>query len=201
MKTLLITLSGMMAFMGGGSCDPIGPHIPHCDWSDTNHVVFYNMEFHHPGSLSNYHEILVNYPERDFNNILSVKGDANNTVNRASITVDIKADGSQCRGEQTRKYGSESTKVQGSQIEIPYPLGYIFAGEVTVNAKTDIFINMGSGGSYYHVKWTSTGNNPNGGMQETVYGVKMSHFGIDGSNIYVPPVGLYLGGELSEQML
>lgn len=188
--------ASMLGLRGCGGSGP-GPSKPKCEWTITNHIVLWNMQFHYPSSISAWHETqLLNDPEVTFNGILETKGDANAYTNKASITVDIKADGSQCTGAANpQKYNYNSNKINGTQIEIPYPNGYIFYGEITLNVKSDIFNNNSSGGSYYHVKWTSTGNDPRR-MKENVRGTKMTHWDLNGTLFYMPPpMGIYIGGE------
>lgn len=114
------------------------------------------------------------------------------------MTVGINPDGKHCTGSPNiPKYVPYSKKVNGSWVEIPFTS--LFSGEITLNVKSDVFFNSGSGGSYYHVKWTSTGNDP-GNMRENVRGTKMKHWDLNGNLFFIPaPLGIYIGGEFDSR--
>lgn len=183
--------------LGLKSCDgDPPPEKPKCEWTETTHVTYGNMQFHYPSNISAWHEgQLLNDPEVTFNGILETKGDADANTNRAFLTVGINPDGKHCTGAPSiPKFVPYSKKINGTHIEIPYTS--LFRGEITVNVKSDVFNNYGSGGgSYYHVEWTSTGNDP-GNMRENVRGTKMVHWNVEGTLFYMPPpMGIYRDGE------
>ncbi|MCB9425872.1 MAG: hypothetical protein H6584_02415 [Flavobacteriales bacterium] len=159
------------------SCKPPvgGAPIPNCEFNDRHKVVFYNLGLVYPDGLSHYHKasVAIDNKERSLLNILNGKGDANFSSSKAYIITNIKADQKYCKGEKPEKHLPNARTVTTNTIDIPYPSGTVFTGEITVNISSDEYRNTSGVDPYYKVLWTTTGNNPQGGIPGNVMGKKI----------------------------
>ncbi len=147
---------------------------PPCEWTGSNQVVFYDLRLNYPVDLSPALEMYLPIDKigRSLTQVLDIKGNADFSTSKALITVNMKADGRSCIGEKTIQFLKGSPNVSIGTIDVPYVSNAVFIGEVTVGLRTDIFINTIGNDSYYHVMWTATGNDPNGGVVGDIIGTK-----------------------------
>jgi len=169
--------------------DLFGKPIPSCEWNEKNKVVFYDLKLHYPEGLSSFHNasIPIDKIDRSLLHMLSLKGNADFSTNKAKITINMKADGRACIGEKTIEFLNGSPSISIDAIDVPYVSNAVFIGEVTVGLRTDIFINTIGNDSYYHVMWTATGNDPNGGVVGDIIGTKITYAFLNGTSSIVFP--------------
>ncbi|HHC79497.1 MAG TPA: hypothetical protein ENK46_06415 [Flavobacteriia bacterium] len=168
------------------SCEqfnPVDPITPTCLWDENNQVSFTNLQLHHPSGLSNFHisQIPQDRIERSLVNILEVNGDAG-SPSQAKITVNLKANGDACVGEKTVAFMQGAPEVSIATINVPFVSNAIFLGEVTVGIRGDTFRNTIGSGTFYHIVWTGSGNDPNGGVVGSIAGTKITYSNRDGSS-------------------
>jgi len=162
---------------------------PPCEWTGSNQVVFYDLRLNYPVDLSPALEMYLPIDKigRSLTQVLAIKGNADFSTSKASITVNMKADGRACIGEKTIQFLKGSPNVSIGTIDVPYVSNAVFLGEVTVGLRTDIFINTIGNDSYYHVMWTATGNDPNGGVVGDIIGTKITYAFLNGTSSIVFP--------------
>lgn len=172
------------------SCAPGIPGIdnppPRCEWDEQNQVVFSDLQLKFPSGLSEWHSNLIpiDKTERFLTNILEVDGNTYNE-SKAQIGVTIKSDGRTCIGEKSVAFKKGAPEVGISTIQVPFVSNAVFIGEVTVGIRTDTFQNTVGNGNYYHIMWSESGNDPNGGVVGNVMGSKVAYGNINGTTTRV----------------
>ena len=184
---LLLLQSCKDPYKGGGGG---GPVIPNCAWDKTEQIVFYNLQLKYPAGLSDYNtrQLPNGGIDRSFIDVLLRNGDAGSFGQTANIRANVKSNGTKCIGEKTTTYdrSNYTSGLGGALIKTPFPSNAPFVGEITVTMKSNVYLNTSGSGSFYHILWEQTGNNPNGGMANTMIGKKISYYNTNGRSIYVP---------------
>lgn len=174
-KMTFLALAFVLLVAGTCGGNPAsGTGVPNCKWDDTNNIVFYNLALKFPSEISNYHKNLIpsNNIETSLINILETDGDIPNSSSKSYVFYKATADGTRCKGFKQNKFSKGDPNVTGNSVKIPYVSNTVFEGEVKVNIRSDIFNNYVGGGAYYYVIWQTVGNNPNGGINGNIIGVK-----------------------------
>ena len=159
------------------------PFAGECEWDENNQVSFTNLQLRYPSGLSNFHllQIPIDKIDRSLINVLEVNGNSG-LPSQARISVNLKADGNTCTGEKSVSYSQGANEVSISTIKIPFVSNTIFFGEVTVGIRGDTFNNTHGNGAFYHIMWSESGNNPNGGIDGNVLGTKVAYTNRDGTS-------------------
>lgn len=194
-----IIAMSMALLQSCGDFPPPEPTIPPCEWDENNKVVFYDLALHHPSGLSTYHKyrIPTDKVERSLVNVLELNGDGASWKSDAVITVKIIPDPSDCLGSKDLDFEKGDSEVSANTIDIPFVSNATFMGEVTVEIQTDVFINTVGFGNFYHVLWTSSGNDPNGNIAGKIYGKKLPYGNVDGTTsvLYIKEGMVLINGD------
>jgi hypothetical protein len=182
MKTRLLLLAIFMAVIFQ-SCrernfgeDP-QPEIA-CEWNEEKNITFYDLQLRIPSSgMSNF--FLNMFPESDgiirqLTTIINTRGDyAPSGTSKASIQTSLKVEGTGCYGEKVVIYYKGNSNISANALTVPFISNDVFAGEVTIRLKSDVFIDY-TNNSSYQVLWTTTGNDPDN-VNGNIYGNRLTY--------------------------
>lgn len=172
---LLITITTLTLL----SCEPKIPldtkPIPKCAFDAKRQVVLYDLKLNDPNGMSFYYSNIA-FPTnatKGLYTVLETKGNYDSNKTNSLISVKILADGKDCKGEEGYEYRKGNQDVHFNSItNVLYPSNG--DGETTIDIRTDDFYEDETGRGY-NVTWSTSGNNPNGGLKENLTGKKNTH--------------------------
>lgn len=194
MKKIILAFKAIILLLFLQSCKKpdFGPKpvIPNCAWDRTEMIIYSKLQLMYPAGLSDYHTRLLPLDkiDRSFLDVILRNSDIGPSGYTGNIRANIKSDGTKCIGERTTTYDKSNytSGLTGYFIRTPFPSNASFVGEITVTIKSNVYNNTLGNGAYYHILWEQTGNNPNGGMANTMYGKKIAYYTINGRQLIVP---------------
>jgi len=161
-----------------------------CEWNIEKTIPFNDLQLRIPSyGMSNYFN--NQFPEsqtdgiiRQLTTVMDTRGDyMTSKPSNASLKTTLKLEGTGCIGEKTVTYYQGSPKISGNTVTIPFVSNDVFAGEVTIILRSDVFQDYANGSSY-QVIWRMTGNDPDN-VNGNVYGSKTGFAG-DTQSIILP---------------